>query len=62
MIMIFQANTIIYPGAVMIISFDTSIANTTVTSSSSSYNFTFGTELQWINNLHECQEINIFWL
>ena len=62
MIMIFQANTIINPGAVMIISFDTSIANTTVTSSCSSYNFTFGTELQWINNLHECQEINIFWL
>ena len=58
--MVFLANAIVYPRAVMVHSVDTFVANSAMSCSSSFNNFTLGTQLQWINNLHKAKEINTF--
>ena len=58
--MITDTNAIINPGAVMIESFNASITYGAVSRSGSSYDFTVGTALHWINHLQCINELNVF--
>jgi hypothetical protein len=50
--MVVRPNAVIDPRAVMVVSLDTPIANTTMPGSGGSHDFAFRAELQRIDNFH----------